>query len=152
MRVALLDVVHVVRRDELQAELLRPGNQVPVNLRLLGDAMVLEFEVEVLRPKSLLEPVNSLARAGQLVLLNPIRDLARQAAGERDQPLLVKREQLLINARLVIIALQVRLGRELDQVPVADLILRHDVQRDAKEARELDRRKKLESAVDGLPG
>ena len=123
VRVALLDVMHVVRRDQFQAELLRPRNQVPVDLGLLGQAVVLQFQVEILRPERLLEPVNRLARPGQLVLLNPLRDFARQAAGERDQPLLVRRQQFLVDARLVVIALQMRRGGELDQVLVAGFIL-----------------------------
>ena len=129
VRVALLDVMHVVRRDQLQAELLRPRNQVPVDLGLLRQAVVLQFQVEVLRAERLLEPVNRLARPGQLVLLNPLRDFARQAAGERDQPLLVRRQQFLVDARLVVIALQVRRGGELDQVLVAGFVLgqQHEV-------------------------
>ena len=137
VRVALLDVMHVVRRDQLQAELLRPGNQVPIDLGLLGQAVVLQLQVEVLRPEGLLEPVNRLARLGQLVLLNPLRDFARQAAGERDQPLLVRRQQFLVDARLVVIALQMRRRGELDQVLVAGFILgqQHEVVIDVPSAR-----------------
>ena len=70
MGVALLDVMHVIRRDQFQAELLRPGNQVPVHLGLFWQAVVLQFQVEVLRPEGLLEPVNRLACPRQLVPLN----------------------------------------------------------------------------------
>ena len=122
VRVALLDVMDVVGRDELQAELLRPGNQLPVDLGLFGQAVVLQLQVEVLRPKRLLEPVNRLARPRQLVPLNGFRDFACQAAGERNQALLVRRQQFLVDARLVVVALQVGLGGELDQVLVAGFV------------------------------
>ena len=41
---AFLDVMNVVRRDELQAEFLRPLDQMAVDLGLFGDAVVLQFE------------------------------------------------------------------------------------------------------------
>ena len=122
MRVGFLDVMHVVGRDELQPELLGPRDQVPVDLGLLGKAVILHLQVKVLRAERLFEPVNRLARFRQLVLLNPLRDFAGQAAGERDEPLLVRRQQFLVDARLVVIALRVPQGGELDQVLVADFI------------------------------
>ncbi len=47
------------------------------------------------------------------------RDLALQAAAQADQPLRVLREQLLVDARLVVEALGVAGRDELDQVVVA---------------------------------
>jgi len=49
--VAFLDVMHVVRRHQLQTELLRPVNQVAIDFDLLGDRVVLEFEIEFSGPK-----------------------------------------------------------------------------------------------------
>ena len=122
VRVFFINVMHVVRRDELEAELPGPRDELAVDLGLFGQAVMLQLQVEVLRAERLLEPVNGLARAGELVLLDPIGNLARKAAGEGDQAVLVRRQQLLVNARLVIIALQVRLGGELDQVLVAGFV------------------------------
>ncbi len=123
-----LEVVHVVGGNQFQAKLLRPGNQMPVDLGLFGQAVVLQFEVEVIRPESLLEPINRLARLGQLVLLNQLRDFARQAARERDEPVLVRGQQFFVNAGLVVIALQMGGGRELDEILVAGLILGQEEQ------------------------
>ncbi len=106
--ILLLDVMHVIGGDELQAELLRPGNEVAIDLGLLGDAVVLEFEVKIFRAEGLLEPVDRLARLGQLVLEDGFGNFAGEAAGQRDEAVLVRGEQFLVNARLVIIALQMR--------------------------------------------
>ena len=85
--------------------------------------MILEFEIKVLWTECLLEPINRLARLGQLVLLDPLRDFAGQAAGKRDQPVLVGRKQFFINARLVVITLQMRRRGEPNQVAVPRLVL-----------------------------
>ena len=121
--------MHVVRGDELEPELLRPGDELPVDRHLLGQVVVLQFQVEILRAEHLLEPVHRLARLRRLLLLNPLRDFAGQTAREHDQAVLVRREQFLVDARLVVIAGQVRFGREPDQVLVAGLVLgqQHEV-------------------------
>ena len=67
VRMALFEVMNVIRRHDLQAELLRPRDQLAVDLRLLGQAVVLQFEIEILRAERLLEPVQRRARPGQLV-------------------------------------------------------------------------------------
>ena len=118
---AFLDVMNVVRGDEFQAEFLCPLNQMAVDLGLLGDAVVLQFEIKIVRAERLLEPVNRLARLVQLVLLNQFRDFAGEAAGQRNQAVLVRGEQFLVYARLVIIAGEMRLGGELDEIFVAGL-------------------------------
>ena len=124
VRMAFLDVMNVIRRDEFEAEFLRPLDQMLVDLRLFRDAVVLQFEVKILRAERLLEPIHRVARLVQLVFEDPIRDFARQAAGHRDQAFLVRGQDFLVNARLVIIALQMRGGGELDQVFVAGFVLR----------------------------
>ncbi len=64
VRVAFLDVVHVVGGDELEAEFPGPGNEMPIDLGLFGKAVILQFEVEVVRAQRLLEPINGFARLG----------------------------------------------------------------------------------------
>ena len=128
VRMALLDVMDVVRCDELQAELLRPLNKVPVDLGLFGDAVILEFEIKIVRAERLFEPVNRLARLGQLVAHDPIRYFAGETAGEGNQPVLVRGQQFLVYARLVIITGQMRLGGELDEVFIAGGVLRQQQQ------------------------
>ena len=52
VRMPLFDIMNVVGRDELQPKLLRPRNQMPVYLGLLGNAVVLQFEIEILRRRA----------------------------------------------------------------------------------------------------
>ena len=122
VRMVFLHVMHVVRCHQLQAELLRPRDQVPVDLGLLGNAVVLQLEIKIVGTERLLEPIERLARLGQLVLLDRFGDFTGEAAGERDQPFFVRCQQLLVDARLVIIALEVRGGGQLDEILVARLV------------------------------
>ena len=135
--IPLFDVMNVVRRNELQAELPGQRNQLPVHLRLLRQLMVLQFEIKILRSQRLFEPVNRPARLWQLVLQQAFRDLARQAARQRDQPVLVGRQEFLVDARLVVIALEMRRGGQADEVLVAGFVLRqeHEVVVDVAAAR-----------------
>jgi hypothetical protein len=120
----LLDVMHVVRRHAFQPELLRPLDEVLVYLGLLGDPVVLEFEIKIIRAERLLEPIHRIARLGELILHDRLRDLARETARQRDQPILALRQDFFVNARLVVIALQMRRGCKFDEIFVADLIFR----------------------------
>ena len=124
VRVGLLHIMHVVGGDALQTELFRPRDEVLVHLRLLWQRVVLQLQVEIFRAERLLEPVHRVASLVQLVLEDRLRDFAGEAAGKDDQTLLVRGEQFLVNARLVVIAIEVRGGGELDEVLVAGLVLR----------------------------
>ena len=129
MGVAFLDIVNVVGRHQLQAEFLRPGNQMPVHLRLFGKGVVLQFQVEILRPQRLLEPVDRLAGLRQLPFEDRFRDFACQAAGQGDQPLLVRRQQFFVDSGLVIVTFEMRRRGEAYEVLVAGFILgqQHEV-------------------------
>ncbi len=120
----LVDVVEVVGDDERQASLRAEAQELLVEARLLGDAVVLELEKEV----ALAEDVAVLARqaAGLLpvVHLERLRDLAAEAGREADQALGVAGQQLAVDARLVVVALEVGVGEEPVQVAVPDEVLR----------------------------
>ena len=120
--------MHVVGRHQFQAEFPGPRDQMAVDLRLVGDAVILQFEIKILRPQRLLEPINRVARPGQLVLDDQFGYFAGQAAGQEDQPLLVRGQQFLVHARFVIIALQMRGGRQPDQILVTRFVLGQQAQ------------------------
>ena len=121
-RVLLLDVVDVVGGHALEPELLRPGNELAIDLGLLRDAVVLELEIEVSRPEGLLEEIDRVPGALQVVLQDGLGDLAGEASAEADEPLSMGGQQLLVDAGLVVVALEMRRGDQLDQVLVADLV------------------------------
>ena len=89
---------------------------------------VLQLDVDGVAAEDLREPVELAGGVGGPVLLDRLRDAARHAAGERDHALGVPLEQLEVDARLVVVALEVAERGELDQVPVADLVLREQRQ------------------------
>ncbi len=122
VRVIPLDVMHVVGRDQLQAELLRPWNQVTVDFCLLGKTVILKFEVKILRTERVLEPIDRVARSLQVVFLDEFGNFARQATRQGNQACVVTGQKLFVDARLIIIALEVRVGNKLDQVFVACFI------------------------------
>ena len=62
VRVALLDVMDIVGRHQLEPHVGGPRDELPVDLRLLGDPVVVQFEVVILRSKRLLEPVDLITR------------------------------------------------------------------------------------------
>ena len=61
-----LDVMHVIRRHKWQLKFFGPLYELPVDLALSGNAVVLKFEIEIARRKNL--PVLIQRRFG---LVNP---------------------------------------------------------------------------------
>ena len=83
---------------------------------------VLHLDVGVVLAEDLDEPVEVGGRVGGPLLLERLADASGEAAGERDQPLRVGLEQLPVDARLVVVALEVGRRGELDQVAVAGVV------------------------------
>ena len=83
---------------------------------------VLQLDVDVVAAEHLREVVELAFRVGDAVLLERLADPAAQAAGERDQPVRMALEQLPVDARLVVVALEVAERGELDQVRVARVV------------------------------
>ncbi len=116
MPVALPQIVHVVRAHERQIELLGQRHETGVHDPLLVDALVLHLEEEVPRPEDVAIARRRLERLARLVGANPRRHLAFQAAAEADEPARVRREQLFVDARLVVEPVRVAGRHELDEV------------------------------------
>ena len=114
--IAVIQVVHVVRADERQAEVLRDRHQPAVHDLLILDAVPLHLEEEVVRSEDVAEGGRRGARTGSLRAAQLRRDLTFEAAAQADQPLRVSGEQFLVDARLAVEALRVARGDELDQV------------------------------------
>ena len=106
-RVLGVEVVDVAGRDERKPGLLREGDQLRVDLVLLGEPGVLDLDVRRVAAEDLDEPVEVGARVLRATLRERARDAAREAAGERDDALRVTLEELPVDARLVVVALEV---------------------------------------------
>ena len=123
-------VVRIVRRDKRDLHLLRELREPGVRLRALcvdvGLVVLHHFEVEAV--EDVREEAGELLRLVVAVLVQQLEHLARRAAAQRDDALAVLGQQLLIHTRLVVEALEVRLGAELQEVAVAGFVLREQRQ------------------------
>ena len=64
-----------------------------------------------------------LERALVVALQQRLQHVTAETSGGGDQPVVVLLEQLPVHPRLVVVALEERQARQLDQVAVADLVL-----------------------------
>ena len=92
-----------------------------------GQALVLNFEIEIALAEDVVEGDGCLPRLLVLAFDQFLGDFALQARRQADQPLRVFGEKLLADARLVVEAVQRRLGDDLHQVAIAFVVLgQHD--------------------------
>ncbi len=112
-------VVDVAGGDKRQPALLGDAGKEWVDARLDVQAGVLHLHVDVARAEDLGQPVELGLGVLRPAFLESLADPSREATGERDQPVCVAFEQLPVDARLVVVALQVAARRELDQVRIA---------------------------------
>ena len=89
---------------------------------VLLEAVVLHFEEEVVLAEHVRVFVGEAAGVVVLVGQEGFVDVAAQAGRQRDQAFGVAREQVLIDARLVVEAVEVAGGDQVDQVAVAFLV------------------------------
>ena len=121
--VLALQVVDVGGRDERPAELAGVADDALVRLRLVGDPVLLNLEVDVVGAEHLDELVEMSARVVGPVLDQPPAKPRLQTAGERDHAVGVAREQLHVHVRLAALeALEKASRGELDQVAEAVVV------------------------------
>ncbi len=117
--VGVLQVVDVVRAHERQVEVAGNRRQADVDDALVVDALVLHFEEEIAVPEDVAIGRRRLHGLGVLLGADPGRDLALEAAAEADEAGRVGGQEVLVDARLVVEALGVSRGHELDEVVIA---------------------------------
>ena len=129
MLIGLPEVVHVVRADERHVEIARDRQQPGVDDALLLDALVLHLEEEIAGAEDVAVSRRGLMRLARLIGAQPGRDLTFEAAAEADEPAAVLRQQLLVDARLVVEPVGVARRDELDEVvePLVGLGEQHEV-------------------------
>ena len=121
--VLAFDVMHVVGRHQRQIEFLRPFDEHAIDLPLVFDPVIVEFDVIIARRENVAVLVQRGLRLIELVVFDLVRHLALETGREPDQSLRVLREDFLVDARLVVKPFEMRRRDELDQVLVADLVL-----------------------------
>ena len=135
-------VVGVVGEHERQAELAGEGHEPRVEAAELLLPVLLQLDV-VTAGEDVGVPAERLAGVRLALLGERRHDLARGAAGERDQAVRVPRQQLAVDARAVVEAFEVGGRGELQQVAVPGLVLR--------EQREVPGRARRGVAVEAAP-
>jgi hypothetical protein len=106
LRVLLVRVVQVVGAQQRDAEVLRDGQERRPGLLLDRQAVIHDLGVEVLLAEDVLEVRRRLAGAVLLAGAQPHVDLARGAAGRGDEALAVALQQVAVEPRLAVLALE----------------------------------------------
>jgi hypothetical protein len=118
--VLLAQVVHVGGADERAPELAGDLHDPLVGLVLLGQAVALDLEVDVLGPEDLQQVVGVGACLALLTGEQALAEARGQAAGQGDDPLGVARDDVEVDGRLAAVQPVEEAGaRELDEVAVA---------------------------------
>ena len=118
LRVLVVQVVDVAGRDERQAGALRDSASWALILGLDLEPGVLDLDVGRVAAEDLGEPPELHLGLGRVAVLERLADPA-EAAGERDETGRVRVQGVPVDARLVVVALEVAERRELDQVRIA---------------------------------
>ena len=117
--VRILQVVDVVGDDQIQVQIVRDRLETDVDDLLLVDALILHLEEEVPGAEDVAIRGGGLDRLLLLLAADAGGDLSLEAAAQADQPGRMLRQQVLVDARLVVEALGVAGRHQLDQVVVA---------------------------------
>ena len=121
--VLAVGVVGVVGGEQGGVQLTGDVEQLWVGVALGRQAVVLQLDEEVVAPEDVLQPRRLLECARAVTAEQRLENVAAEAPGGRDEPVVVLGEELPIQPGLVVVPLEERLARELDQVAVADLVL-----------------------------
>ena len=120
--VVLAQIMRIVGGDQRNAGVGRQAIDQRQHARVLLQAVILQFQEEIL----LAEQVGVFVgqAAGVFVTIGQQRfvDIAAQARRERDQAFGMARQQVLIDARLVVKTFQIAGGDQLDQVAITFLV------------------------------
>ena len=117
-----VEVVDVTRRDEREAPLRCEPGQLVVDRLLDVETGVLQLDVGVVATEDLLEAVELGLGVAIATFRDRPRDTTGEATGECDHPRRVALEELPVDARLVVVALEISERAELDEVAVTGLV------------------------------
>src|SRR5438067_813064 len=118
-----VDIVAVVGREQRRVQLPRDIDQPRVRAPLLVEPVVLQLDEEVVPPEDVLQPTGELEGQLLLTVQERLEDDTAEASRGRDDAFVVLLEQLPVDSRFVEIAGEEGVGRQLDEVPVAGVVL-----------------------------
>ena len=125
MQIAVLfaDIMTVVGDDQTRADGFRDLFEFIIQLFLLLDPVILQFDKVVLLAEHALIIPRLFQRAVIIIGKDTLRHLTRHTRGQTDQALVVLFEQFIIHTGLVIKAVGERERYQLHQILIAGLIL-----------------------------
>jgi hypothetical protein len=126
--VALVRVVRVVGGEQRRVELARHLHELRVDVALLRQPVILQLDEEGVAPEDLLEARRGVARRGVVPRHQLLAHQPAEAAARRDETFAVLLEQIEVDARLVVEAVEIRVRRDLDEVAVSGVRLREQRQ------------------------
>ncbi len=118
-----IDVMRIVRRDELRTEFVTEFEEDFVDLHKLRHVVILQLEEEVIRAEDVVIPRQAFARLVDIAFVNQLRNLARHTGGRADQPFRMGGEIFMIDAGMIVKTFQLGRRGDLEQVVVARLVL-----------------------------
>ena len=119
-----LEKMHIVRRDEAESKFPRQGRQSAIAFSLLGNAMIVQLDEEILCAENTAVFIDVSLRLRQIVGDERNVHIARQTTTQCDQAARVLPQQVLINARPVIKPIEVRNRDQLHEVAIPLLVAR----------------------------
>ena len=96
VEIRLIDIMRVVRRDDLNIILFRKPQQDLVDLLLLRHPVALQFDVVIIL-EDVQPPLELILSLGLPAFQDGLRDQRTQAAGRRDQSLVIFMDEFLID-------------------------------------------------------
>ena len=117
-------VVPVVRGNQRQVEFPCQLHELPGNLLLPVHAVVLDFDVEVIRAKQIAVAERQFPRLVLVTIPERPRNLARRTTRKANETLVILLQQFVVCPRLVVEAFQLRLRRQFDEIFVALVVFR----------------------------
>ena len=126
VRVVLAEIVAVVGGDQRKAKIFFQTEQVGVDAVFLFQALVLNFQEEIVRAENIAVGGGRIPGRVVVVFHQAFGDFAFQAAGKSDQSFGVLGQKLLAHPRLVIEAAQRGFRGDLGQIAVAFLVFREN--------------------------
>ncbi|CAB5067676.1 unannotated protein [freshwater metagenome] len=116
--VRAVGVVRVVRRDDRGPDTSGDLDELRIGLVLGSEAVVLQLDEKVVPPEDVLQAGCLLERALLVPVEEALQHVSTEAASGGDQARGVLLQQLPVHPRLVVVALEERKARELDEVAV----------------------------------
>ena len=122
LRVLAVDVVAVVCGDEGNVHLPRQRDQAGQHALLVGQPVILNFDEEAAAPEYVEIFLRHIARVAFAAVQQQRGNVARNAGGQADEPLVPLGEQLVVDAGLVVKAVHEAAADHIDEVFIAFLV------------------------------